>query len=122
MLISSSTATAEVGQSRGGLSISFESTQALRSISSESCVQRCYAGCIGRGRNCHAPPYGLPRAIDPSVANIFNPPNPQNPSQRAPISVEDVTAYFRMVKDEVGISHEDELVQALIALTSQIHP
>ncbi len=60
--------------------------------------------------------------IDPSVANIFNPPNPQNPGQRAPISVEDVTAYFRMVKDEVGISHEDELVQALIALTSQIHP
>lgn len=60
--------------------------------------------------------------IDPSVANIFNPTNPQNPSQRAPISVEDVTAYFRMVKDEVGISHEDELVQALIALTSQIHP
>ncbi|MBI3576156.1 MAG: hypothetical protein HY083_10990 [Gammaproteobacteria bacterium] len=60
--------------------------------------------------------------IDPSVSNIFNPPNPQNPGQRAPISVEDVTAYFKMVKDEVGITHEDELVQALIALTSQIHP
>src|SRR5713101_7665949 len=50
--------------------------------------------------------------IDPSVANIFNPPNPLNPSQFSPISVEDVSAYFKLVKDEVGITHEDELVQA----------
>lgn len=60
--------------------------------------------------------------IDPSVANIFNPPHPLNPGQAAPISVEDVTAFFRLVKDEVGITHEDELVQALIALTQKIHP
>jgi hypothetical protein len=40
----------------------------------------------------------------------------------APISVEDVTAYFDLVKNEVGITHEDELVQALIALTEKIHP
>jgi hypothetical protein len=60
--------------------------------------------------------------IDPSVGNIFNPPHPQSPGQVAPISVEDVTAYFRLVKDEVGINHEDELVQALIALTDKIHP
>jgi len=60
--------------------------------------------------------------IDPSVANIFNPPHPQNPSQPAPISVEDVSAYFKMVKDEVGITHEDELVQALTSLTDKIHP
>ena len=60
--------------------------------------------------------------IDPSVGNIFNPPNPLNPSQFSPISVEDVSAYFKLVKDEVGITHEDELVQALIALTDKIHP
>jgi len=60
--------------------------------------------------------------IDPSVGNIFNPPHPQAPGQIAPISVEDVTAYFKLVKDEVGITHEDELVQALIALTEKIHP
>jgi len=60
--------------------------------------------------------------IDPSVANIFNPPHPNAPGQLAPISVEDVTAYFKLVKDEVGITHEDELVQALIALTEKIHP
>ena len=60
--------------------------------------------------------------IDPSVINIFNPPHPQAPGQFAPISVEDVTAFFKLVKDDVGITHEDELVQALIALTDKIHP
>ncbi len=60
--------------------------------------------------------------IDPSVANIFNPPHPQAPAQLAPISVEDVTAYFKMVKEEIGITHEDELIQALIGLTDKIHP
>ena len=60
--------------------------------------------------------------IDPSVANVFNPPHPNAPGQVAPISVEDVTAFFKLVKDEVGITHEDELVQALIALTDKIHP
>ncbi len=60
--------------------------------------------------------------IDPSVANVFNPPHPSAPGQLAPISVEDVTAFFTLVKEEVGITHEDELVQAFIALTEKIHP
>lgn len=60
--------------------------------------------------------------IDPSVTNIFNPAHPLAAGQLAPISVEDVTAFFRLVKDEVGITHEDELVQALIALTEKVHP
>lgn len=60
--------------------------------------------------------------IDPSVANIFNPPHPLMPGQLASISVEDVSAFFKLVKDEVGITHEDELVQAFIALTDKIHP
>ena len=60
--------------------------------------------------------------IDPSVANAFNPPHPQNPSQPLPISVEDVTAYFKLIQDEIGISHDDELIQAVIALTEKIHP
>ena len=60
--------------------------------------------------------------IDPSVANAFNPPNPQSPGQQVPISVEDVTAFFKLVKEEVGITHEDELVQAFIAMTDKVHP
>lgn len=65
---------------------------------------------------------GVLGPIDPSVANPFNPPHPQAPGQLLPISVEDVSAYFRLVQDEVGIHHEDELIQALIALTEKIHP
>lgn len=60
--------------------------------------------------------------IDPSVANIFNPPHPSNAGQQAPISVEDVTAFFKLVKEEVGVTHEDELVQSLNALTEKVHP
>ncbi len=60
--------------------------------------------------------------IDPSVANIFNPAHPLAPGQLAPISVEDVTAFFKLVKHDVGITHEDELVQALVALTDKVHP
>ena len=60
--------------------------------------------------------------IDPSVANAFNPQNPQSPGQLVPISVEDVTAFFKLVKDEVGITHEDELVQAFVAMTDKVHP
>lgn len=37
--------------------------------------------------------------IDPSVTNVFNPPNPNVPGQLAAISV-DVTAYFRFVKED----------------------
>jgi hypothetical protein len=33
--------------------------------------------------------------------------------------VEDVTAFFKLVKEDVGITHEDELVQALTALTKR---
>jgi hypothetical protein len=65
---------------------------------------------------------GMLGPIDPSVANPFNPPNPQAPGQLLPISVEDVTAYFKLVQEEVGIHHEDEVIQALVALTDKIHP
>jgi hypothetical protein len=60
--------------------------------------------------------------IDPSVTNPFNPTHPQNPAQLIPISVEDVSAYFALIKDDIGIQHEDELIQAVIALTEKIHP
>lgn len=60
--------------------------------------------------------------IDPSVSNPFNPTHPQNAGLALPISVEDVSSYFELVKEDVGIHHEDELVQALVALTDKIHP
>ena len=68
-------------------------------------------------------PMGVLGPTDPTVANAFNPPDPRNPAgQPLGIAVEDVTSYFALVKEDIGIRHEDELVQALIALTGNVHP
>ena len=37
-------------------------------------------------------------------------------------SVEDVRAYVGFIKDTVGITHEDELVQAIKILAEKVHP
>jgi hypothetical protein len=67
-------------------------------------------------------PMGMLGPTDPTVTNPFNPANPANPSQRIGISVEDVTAYIALIKDDVGIRHEDELVQAFNKLADHVHP
>jgi hypothetical protein len=67
-------------------------------------------------------PMGELGPIDPSVANAFNPRDPLN-NQAIPISVEDVLSYIALVKDDVGIRHEDELVHALLGfMSSPTHP
>jgi hypothetical protein len=58
--------------------------------------------------------------IDPTVANEFNPTDPAG--RRLGISVEDVTAYVQFIKETVGITHEDELVQAIAILANKVHP
>ena len=65
---------------------------------------------------------GMLGPIDPTITTDFNPMAPGNPQQRLGISVEDVTSYITLVKEDVGISHEDELVQAFLALANQVHP
>jgi hypothetical protein len=67
-------------------------------------------------------PMGMLGPTDPTVTNPFNPPHPQNPAQLLGISVEDVASYISLVKDDVGIRHEDELVQAFSLLANKIHP
>lgn len=47
--------------------------------------------------------------IDPSTANIFNPQDPNNPNGRIPISVEDVMAFFDLVKEKFGIKDDQSL-------------
>ncbi len=66
-------------------------------------------------------PMGMLGPTDPSVTNQFNPINPTT-GQPIPISVEDVTAYIQMIKEDVGINHEDELIQAFNILADKIHP
>ncbi len=67
-------------------------------------------------------PMGMLGPTDPTVANAFNPTDPSNPMQRLGISVEDVTAYIALIKEDAGIQHEDELVKAFNRLAKQVHP
>jgi len=63
--------------------------------------------------------------IDPSTANVFNPQDPQNPQNKIPISVEDVMAYFDLIKNKFGIKNDEDLTKAFIKFTEsnpQIHP
>jgi hypothetical protein len=59
--------------------------------------------------------------IDPTVSNDFNPVE-QGTGRRLGISVEDVRAYVNFIKSTVGITHEDELIRAVEALTAKVHP
>jgi hypothetical protein len=67
-------------------------------------------------------PMGMLGPTDPTVTNDFNPINERQPGQLLGISVEDVASYMALVKDDVGIRHEDELVQAFLALAEKVHP
>jgi hypothetical protein len=67
-------------------------------------------------------PMGMLGPTDPTVANAFNPADPNVPGQKIGISVEDVTAFISLVKEDAGIQHEDQLVQAFNKLPEQIHP
>jgi len=67
-------------------------------------------------------PMGLLGPTDATVANAFNPGDPTNPQRKLGISVEDVTAYIQLIKDDAGIQHEDELIQAFNVLASNVHP
>jgi hypothetical protein len=65
-------------------------------------------------------PFGVLGPIDPTVTNEFNP--QIQPGRLSGISVEDVKAYVNFVKQTVGITHEDELVQMLAILAEKVHP
>ncbi len=67
-------------------------------------------------------PFGVLGPIDPTVTNQFNPQLPPDSGNLVGISVEDVKAYVNFVKQTVGITHEDELVQMLAVLAEKVHP
>jgi hypothetical protein len=66
-------------------------------------------------------PMGTLGPIDPTVHDPYGPVNPQT-GQPMGVSVEHVAAYNALVKDDVGIRHEDELVQAFAILAHKVHP
>jgi hypothetical protein len=65
-------------------------------------------------------PMGMLGPTDPTVTTHFNPTN--SSGKHLGISVESVTAYIDLVKQDVGIQHEDELIQAFNILAQQVHP
>ena len=77
--------------------------------------------CLGAD-NVIMHPMGMLGPTDPTVTNEFNPPNPRLPGQLLGISVEDVASYIQLVKEDVGITHEDELIQAFTQLCQNVHP
>ena len=77
--------------------------------------------CLGAD-NVIMHPMGMLGPTDPTVSNDFNPPNPAMLGHKLGISVEDVASYIELVKKDVGITHEDELIQAFTLLAQQIHP
>ncbi len=62
-------------------------------------------------------------AVDPSVANPFNPPDPMNPLARVPIGVEDVNA-FRDLARRFGVKEDNPQLstQVFLALASKVDP
>lgn len=67
-------------------------------------------------------PMGHLGPTDATVNHPFNPLDPLRRNQLMPISVEDVSSFIAMVREDVGIRHEDELVQAFNILARKVHP
>lgn len=65
-------------------------------------------------------PMGMLGPTDPTVTNAFNPLDPSG--KRIGISVEDVTAYLALMRDDAGIHHEDQVVSAFNQLAANVHP
>lgn len=65
-------------------------------------------------------PMGMLGPTDPTVANPFNPKDDnKNP---VGISVEDVSAYMALVREDAEIRHEDQVVEAFKILAERVHP
>ncbi|MCK8823766.1 SDH family Clp fold serine proteinase [Fuchsiella alkaliacetigena] len=60
--------------------------------------------------------------IDPTVANAFNPQDPNNPQAKIPISVEDVSSYFQLAKQKFKLNNEENLTKVFSYLVDKVHP
>ena len=65
-------------------------------------------------------PLGELGPTDPSVSNAFNPKNEE--SKPIQISVEDVSAYLSLAREQAGLSTPEAMAKALAILADQVHP
>lgn len=67
-------------------------------------------------------PMGMLGPIDPTVYGPFNPLDERDSSRRLGISVEDVSAYLSLVRDDVGLQGEENVERAFERLVEKVHP
>lgn len=60
--------------------------------------------------------------IDPSVANAFNPSDPQHQAAKIPVSVEDVTSFLALAQETGGLKQQEQLAQVFLRLADTVHP
>ena len=60
--------------------------------------------------------------VDPTTANQFNPRDPNNPQSVLGISVEEVTAFIEMAKENIGVTGSENVVSILQTLAKDVSP
>lgn len=67
-------------------------------------------------------PMGMLGPTDPTTFHPFNPTDPDRPGRVLGISVEDVASYLQLVRDDLGITGEEEVLAAFALLARKVHP
>lgn len=60
--------------------------------------------------------------VDPNVTSMFNPTDPNNPTVKLPISVEDVYSYFEAAGDAAKIESEEAFSEVFARFIDHVHP
>ena len=60
--------------------------------------------------------------IDPSVANAFNPQDPNNPAAKIPVSVEDVSSFITLAVEIGQLKGQEQLETVFSLLADTVHP
>lgn len=60
--------------------------------------------------------------IDPTVINVFNPSDRNNPGLKLPVSVEDVHSFFALAKSKCEPANTQEMLQVFKTLADKVHP
>jgi len=60
--------------------------------------------------------------IDPSVANAFNPQDPNNPTAKIPVSVEDVSSFITLAVEIGQLKGQEQMESVFSHLADKVHP
>lgn len=100
----------------------------LREFAKEVCVlvpHRCFsAGTLTAlgADEILMHPMGILGPTDPTSHTDFNPTHPIDSNSQVGVAVEDVTSYVKLVREDVGVTTDDQLLLAFSMLAQQVHP